>query len=228
MTTTALEQFDIEDLVASAVGVLEDGQVTFGELVFLGGKLAGKVSPLVRLSGKEKEQLVLKVVETALQQVLKEKKKTLSAEEFSAFFDKIEGAKQFVHETLPSVLAVVVQASKGQLDFQVAAKTGYGVLRYLCTCWGVQLPVEPKKVSKLAIEEEKPSEQPAEKSEEKPEEKIEGLIVPVAEEKSEPAVARQETMPQLPQQPDEETKSEEPPSSKAVEERPQEVVAAQE
>jgi hypothetical protein len=51
--------------------------VTFGELVFLGGKLAGKVSPLVRLSGKEKEQLVLQVVDIALEQVLKEKKKVL-------------------------------------------------------------------------------------------------------------------------------------------------------
>jgi hypothetical protein len=219
MTTTPLEQFDIEDLVASAAAVLEDGQVTFGELVFLGGKLAGKVSPLVRLSGKEKEQLVLKVVETALQQVLKDKKKTLSAEEFSAFFDKIENAKTFVHETLPSVLAVVVQASKGQLDFQTASKTGWSVLRYLCTCWGVQLPEEPKKVAKLVIEEEK-----SKNSQEKPEE----LIVPTSEQKSEPSVARQETMPQLPQQPDEETKSEEVPSSKDSEERPQEVVATQE
>lgn len=221
MTTTALVQFDIEDLVSAAVGVLEDGQVTFGELVFLGGKLAGKVSQFERLSGKEKEQLVLKAVEVALQQVLKEKKKTLSPEEFSAFFDKIEAAKQFVHETLPSVLAVVVQASKGQLDVQIATKTGWNVMQYLCMCWGGKLPEEPKKVAKLELVEEKDTEKPVEIVEEN----VEEIISPV---KSEVAVARQETMPQLPQQPDEETKSEEVPPSKVVEERPQEVAGPQE
>lgn len=218
MTTTALVQFDIEDLVDAAVDVLEDGHVTFGELVFLGGKLAGKVSQFERLSGKEKEQLVLKAVEVALERVLKEKKKTLSAEEFSAFFDKIEAAKQFVHDTLPSVLAVVVQASKGKLDVQEVEKTGSSVMQYLCTCWGGKLPLEPTKVAKLATVEE--IQETSVVKVEEPE------VAPAA--LLEPAVARQETMPQLPQQPDEETKSEEAPSSKASEERPQEVVATQE
>jgi hypothetical protein len=217
MTTTALEQFDIEDLVASAVGVLEDGQVTFGELVFLGGKLAGKVSPLVRLSGKEKEQLVLKVVDLALEQILKEKKASLSAEDFSAFSEKIDTAKKFVRETLPAVLAVVVQASKGQLDFQTAAKTGYSVMQYLCACWGVQLPEEPKQVS-LHLKEV------AQPVVEKTVEKTVSLIVPTSEEKSESLVLRQETMPQLPHQPDEESTSAVLQSNKDIEERPQEEV----
>jgi len=200
--TTAQEQLDMDDLVACAVDALADGKITFGELVSLGGKLAGKVSQLSRLSGKEKEQLVLKVVEVALQQVLKEKKKALSAEEFSAFFDKTEAAKEFVHETLPAVLEVVVQASKGKLDFGKATKTGWTVARYLCSCWGVRLPEEPKIASVPSPEvETKAPEIPL-----PPSPKVEV----VEEEKKEPesSVVRQETMPQLPNQPDEETKPE--------------------
>lgn len=227
MSGSNLGQSDIEELVACAVEILADGKVTFGELVFLGGKLAGKVSQLAHLSGKEKEQLVLKVVEMALHQVLKEKKKSMSAEEFSAFFDRVENAKQFVHETLPSVLTVVVQASKGQLDFHVATKTGWSLMRNLCSCWGVRLPEEPKKVLELEKVEVVETEKVVDESVEKPAEPIE-QPVEQPEEKSESSVVRQETMPQLPHQPDEESKTEEPLPNKEVEERPQEEVKAQE
>ena len=212
MNPATLQQSDIEELVACAVEILADGKVTFGELVFLGGKLAGKVSQLAHLSGKEKEQLVLKVVDLALHQVLKEKKKTLSADEFSVFFDKIEIAKEFSRETLPSVLTVVVQASKGQLDFQAVKKTGWSLMQSLCNCWGVQLPEEPTKVLTVVKAEENAVEKTS----------------PTSDEKVESSSVDQESKPQLPHQPDEESKTEESLPNKVVEERPQEEVKAQE
>jgi hypothetical protein len=106
---------DIEGLIGEAYKVLEDGQVTFGEIVRLGGVLAGRVSQFSKLSGQGKQQVVLKTIEIALMKVLNDKLKTLPEDKQESFRVRITSAAQFAQETLPAVLDVAVQASKGLL-----------------------------------------------------------------------------------------------------------------
>jgi hypothetical protein len=137
------DQSDIAELVDAAVEVLADGKVTFGELVYLGGKLASKVNRLAHLSGKQKQALVLEAVELGLKQVLAQKKASLTPDEFVHFSEKIETAQMFVHETLPAVLDVAVQAARGQLDLGKSVAAGWSLTRVLCGCFGQKLPVAP-------------------------------------------------------------------------------------
>ncbi len=106
----------LESLTKSAYEVLADGSVTFGEVVTLGGVLAGKVSQFVQLSGKQKQAVVMNVVERGLHLVLKEKLELLPEDQRDSFRQKIEAASEFVKQTLPSVLTLAVQASRGELN----------------------------------------------------------------------------------------------------------------
>ncbi len=121
MTLTDLSGIQIasdvlDSLTKSAYDVLADGTVTFGEVVTLGGVLAGKVNQFVQLSGKQKQSLVMNVVERALQQVVKEKLESIPEDQRDLFRQKIEAASDFAKQTLPSVLTLAVQASRGELN----------------------------------------------------------------------------------------------------------------
>ena len=107
----------LDDLTNCAYGVLADGNVTFGEVVTLGGVLASKVSQFVQLSGHQKQEVVMTVVECGLQKILKEKLATFPEDQREAFRQKVETASAFAKETLPSVLTLAVQASRGELNF---------------------------------------------------------------------------------------------------------------
>lgn len=117
MTTINLSgvEIDIDGLVGEAYKVLEDGQVTFGEIVRLGGVLAGRASQFSKLSGHQKQQVVLKTIEIALTRVLNDKLKTLPEDKQEAFRARITSAAQFAQDTLPAVFDVAAQAAKGLL-----------------------------------------------------------------------------------------------------------------
>jgi len=147
------DQSDIAELVAAAEEVLADGKVTFGELVYLGGKLASKVNRLEHLSGKQKQALVLEAVELGLKKVLQQKKASLSPDEFVRFAEKVETAQMFVHETLPAVLDVAVQAARGQLDLGKSVAAGWSLTRVLCGCFGQKLPLKPSAAPLVKVAE---------------------------------------------------------------------------
>ena len=160
--------------------MLADGKVTFGELVYLGGKLASKVNRLEHLSGKQKQALVLEAVELGLKKVLQKKKASLTPDEFVHFAEKVEAAQRFVHETLPAVLDVAVQAARGKLDLEKSAVAGLSLLHVLCGCFGQKLPVEPKAAPLLKALESAVSIPVVEVVKE-----IEEVVVKVAEESKE-------------------------------------------
>jgi hypothetical protein len=136
-----------DELVTAAFDVLADGQVTFGEVVQLGGLLASKVNRIAGLSGPEKKDLVVSVVQAALKRVLLEVASRLPAEKKETFETKVKLAGDFAKETLPDVLDVAVQAARGQLDLGKAQKTCWTVVKLAFQCAGKQVPVLPKVLS---------------------------------------------------------------------------------
>lgn len=139
----------IDDLVKEARTVLADGKISFGEVVHLGGVLAGKASQFVHLSGKQKQTLVIRVVEVALETILAERK-TADSDEFRK---KIEAAALFAKETLPAVLDLAVQAAKGQLNV-LAPQIRQSIWTVLCSllhCAGVPRPEVPKAVEMIVL-----------------------------------------------------------------------------
>ena len=152
-------QVTIDDLVKEAHAALADGSLSFGEVVHLGGVLAGKASQFAQLSGKQKQTLVIRAVELALETILSESKAKLGDAEHAEFRKKIEGAASFAKETLPAVLDVAVQAAKGQLNILApqTRRTLWAVLCAVLRCAGVPAPEVPKAIE-MAIRE--PSEVP--------------------------------------------------------------------
>jgi hypothetical protein len=142
--SSTVEQL-LRDLVHEASIVLSDGQVTFGEVVHLGGLLAGKANQFAQISGQQKKSLVIQAVEIALRKTLEEKSKSLSEEQLVSFRAKIEAAASFVKETMPAVLDLAVQAARGQLDLRKpeVRKTLWLTIKSLFACCGVQIPSLP-------------------------------------------------------------------------------------
>jgi len=142
--SSTVEQL-LQDLVHEASIVLSDGQVTFGEVVHLGGLLAGKANQFAQISGQQKKSLVIQAVEIALRKTLEEKSKSLSEDQLVSFRAKIEAAASFVKETMPAVLDLAVQAARGQLDLRKheVRKTLWLTIKSLFACCGVQIPSLP-------------------------------------------------------------------------------------
>ncbi len=138
-------------LVKDAADVLADGEVTFGEVVRLGGSLAGKANQFVQLSGHQKKQLVVKAVENALDQILTLKNSTLPEAEREAFQKKIQTAASFAKETLPAVLDVAVQAARGQLNLMKpeVRQTLWSAIVSVLRCSGIRPHVLPTPVAQL-------------------------------------------------------------------------------
>ena len=136
----------LDDLTKCVYDVLADGKVTFGEVVTLGGVLASKVSHFVQLSGHQKQAVVMTVVERGLQKILKEKLETIPEDQREAFRQKVEAASVFAKETLPSVLTLAVQASRGELNFGTLVRSVDAVIP--CeggplSCLNIVLPLFP-------------------------------------------------------------------------------------
>jgi hypothetical protein len=150
-SNTPLPSKDYADLVKLARDALSDGTLTFGEVVLLGGQLAGKVNQYGQLSGSQKQEIVMRALEDGLKQVLAAKETSLPAAELEAFRQKVQQAMEFAKSTLPAVLTVAVHAARGQLDLkkiepEAVAKGCWQALKLALRCAGVQLPVVPPQV----------------------------------------------------------------------------------
>ncbi len=138
----------LDELVKEAHAALADGHLSFGEVVHLGGVLAGKVSQFVHLSGNQKQALVIRAIELALDKVLSEQKDV-----DDEFHQKIRAAAAFAKETLPSVLTLAVQASKGQINLlkPEIRQSLWTVVCSLLRCVCSPAPEVPKAVEMIAI-----------------------------------------------------------------------------
>ncbi len=143
------ELFD--ELVNAAFAVLEDGEVTFGEVVQLGGLLASKVNRIAGLSGPAKKELVVSVVQVALKRVVSEVAAGLSGDEKVAFEKRVQLAGEFARETLPDVIDVAVKAARGELDLGKAKKTCWSLVRLAFQCAGKPAPVLPKVLEPVIV-----------------------------------------------------------------------------
>jgi hypothetical protein len=180
---TETDQLDISplrvnELVNEAVAILSDGEVTFGEVVRLGGVLAGKVSQFAHLSGLKKRELVIKVVEMALDVVLKTILPNIPEENRDAFRQKVEAAALFAKDTLPAVMNVANDAANGKIDLRdpVLHQTCWQVIKTILGCVGVQAPEVPTPVNLVLRNLKEPGELPA-----LVEEKVKEAIAPVVE-----------------------------------------------
>lgn len=183
----------IDDLVKAATDALADGELTFGEVVHLGGLLAGKVNRFASLSGPEKQKVVVAAVEKALELTLSEKVKSLPEADRDAFEKKVQTAVGFAKETLPAVLTLAVDVANGKLDLGHVKKTCLQTLLLALRCVAKQVPELPLVAAAAGAVETLAKETKAESD-------------PVAT--SQVAVEVSATT---------ETKSEEPPQSKAAE-----------
>lgn len=136
----------LDTIVDFAVVALSDGHLSFGEIVSLGGMLAGKVNQIVHLSGVQKKALVLQVVDLALKKIL------VSASVATAgdLAEKVAVAGEFAKNVLPAVLDVAVSVSRGKLDLrkpEALRKTCIDSIVSLFRCGSVKAVVaEAKKV----------------------------------------------------------------------------------
>lgn len=165
---------EIDSLVAGAYDALADGQLTFGEVVQLGGLLAGKVNLFVHLSGHQKQKVVLTVLERAFEKVVAEKLPAVPEAERDALRQRAELAAQFAKETLPAVLDLAVSAARGKLDLSKAKQTCGSLLQLLFACTS-----KPK--VETPVPTQGPVDQEAKKDESAPESTKSGLD-PVPEE----------------------------------------------
>ena len=143
LSDIGLDKKSFDEFVQVAFDTLSDGKVTFGEVVQLGGLLAGKVNRFSHLSGLQKQKVVLDIVDEALKRVVSEVASKLPEAERPAFQQKVDLAASFARETLPDVLDVAVQAAKGQLDLGKAKKTCWVAIKLLFQCAGRQVPQVP-------------------------------------------------------------------------------------
>ena len=136
----------LNSLAGDAYKVLSDGQVTFGEIVSLGGSLGGKVNQFQQLSGLEKRELVLKAVDLALEKILKE-----LGDEPSDLdrLQKVKEAADFAKKHLPSVLDPVVGLSSGGIDLKSAQNLSFlqKLISVISQCVSRPAIAEPIKAS---------------------------------------------------------------------------------
>ena len=150
----------LNELVDGAAAALSDGHLSFGEIVSLGGMLAGKVNQIAHLSGVQKKALVLQVVDLALKKILASASAATAAADLA---EKVAAAGEFAKNVLPSVLDVAVSVSRGKLDLrkpEVLQKTCFACILALFRFGGVKTVVvaEAKKV--VDAPEHKPQTQP--------------------------------------------------------------------
>jgi hypothetical protein len=153
MTTAIVTRFSIPEtvlgeIVKEAVTVLSDGEVTFGEVVHLGGVLAGKVSQFGHLSAVDKKELIVTIAEMALEIVQTTVVPSLPEEKQVEFRSKLETAAEFVKDTLPAVIDVARDAAQGKFDLgdPVVQKGIWQVIKTIFGCIGVQVPELPTPV----------------------------------------------------------------------------------
>lgn len=144
-----------EDALYKAIGdvwnylqtVLKDGQVSLTEMVTLGAQLAGVVNRFGHLSGVQKQDLVIQILNGVLESVWK--RQILS----DACYQEVSG---FVKTVLPTILTVAVAAARGEIDLKKrsALFSSFGAILQACVCPPTQVVVP----SKAPVSQETPSE----------------------------------------------------------------------
>jgi hypothetical protein len=136
---------EVGELVQVARDALADGHLSFGEVVQLGGLLASKVRQFVGLSGHQKKQVVIGVLERACSDLLEEKLGKLPEDQRDAYREKLLAAQNFAKDVLPSVLDLAVSAAKGKLDLGTVKKSCLTVLiaslKCICKHPAVLVPI---------------------------------------------------------------------------------------
>jgi hypothetical protein len=136
---------EVGELVQVARDALADGHLSFGEVVQLGGLLASKVRQFVGLSGHQKRQVVIGIVERACSDLLEEKLAKLPEDQRDAYREKLLAAQSFAKDVLPSVLDLAVSAAKGKLDLGTVKKSCWTVLcaslKCICKHPAVLVPI---------------------------------------------------------------------------------------
>jgi hypothetical protein len=158
----------LNSLEKDAYDVLSDGHVSFGEVVSLGGSLAGKANQFQQLSGLEKRDLVLGAVDRALKKILDqagaEPVEDSEKEAYLARIQKVKEAAEFAKQALPSVLNLAVDVARGKIDLarhEMATNNYQNILMKLFAlfsqCFSHPKVLEPKKVdlTPVAPKEEK-------------------------------------------------------------------------
>jgi hypothetical protein len=176
----------LDSLVNDAYKVLVDGEVTCGEVVSLGGSLAGKANQFQQLSGLEKRDLVLSSVDLALKKLLAEMGAEPSDDSEKASFlsrrQRLVEAAEFAKKTLPSVLNLAVDCARGKIDLrkEEAQKTCQSIFSALFRCVSLPKALEPIKavLAPEAPKEEKKHEESASTT------SLEQVVVKSVEEKS--------------------------------------------
>jgi hypothetical protein len=116
MAAPILNASFVKELVDEASKALEDGELTFNELISLGGLLAQKVGIFSQLTGPQKQELVIHSIQEAISQVIREKvKSNIGPEQLEEIKKKLEIARSFAENSIPVVLSLVVKASHGQI-----------------------------------------------------------------------------------------------------------------
>jgi hypothetical protein len=136
------------DLVNEVFEVLKDGNVTLGEIVHLGGKMANKVCPSLDLSLDQKKKLVLEILEKGIDRVEKEVLSVLSDSQKSLISGQFSLAVAHVKEAVPAVLDVTVNSLANLVDL----KKSFSALPFGLCCGGGLLPLEPSLIKNFQDE----------------------------------------------------------------------------
>lgn len=153
MATPVLNASFVKELVDEAAKALEDGELTFNELISLGGLLAQKVGVFSQLTGSQKQELVIHSIQEAISVVIREKvKSNITAEQLEDLKKKLEIARTFAENSIPVVLSLVVKASNGQIVVtpEQAAATQSGLSKFInclikVLTFGTGAPKAPEK-----------------------------------------------------------------------------------
>ncbi len=148
----------VDEIIKDAYEVIKDGVITINELIVLGGSLAQKVGYFQTLSGSQKQELIIYSIKAAIQKVLKEKEPILKDEVFADLKQKLQMAEEFAKNTLPTILSLIVVASRGQIQVDHTQKA-QGCIQQLLSCFGktVQVLEPPKKLTLIELPQKKES-----------------------------------------------------------------------
>jgi hypothetical protein len=125
---------EFTDLVNLAKEVKGPGAWTSGNLVRVGGILAGKVNAIENLSGGEKLKLVQRVLLQGLAEVENKEiaEPGLSKEEIQKIHDRYDLLEATVADVLPASLELAIKAARGSLDLK---KVKPSTWVKMCSCF---------------------------------------------------------------------------------------------
>ena len=186
-----------DGLVKETTELLKGGH-SFGDLVRYGGVLAGKVNRVNGLTGPQKKNLVLEVLEQSVVAALP--------------LEKHDEVRAFIQQTLPSVLDVAVEAGRGKLDLRkpssvIAVCAPLGALVLSCLRAKAESPLRPVLTALAPPTESSHPVAPTETKEETDATSVTAVVEVVPESILEPVGSEEKPLEPIPEE--EQTKGEE-------------------